>query len=146
MNKSRINDFVNVWAQIVGLTGEENKKYRNIIKTDIARRCEMYEKTFPTISTKDDKCKAYIIKPVNGQYSFEDFLLNRLMLGLREISFNGALEGHSGDYTAYDKTLNVDTKFIETTVQDKSTTHARLKGKSEQIVGKTIEHEFGHCF
>ena len=36
----------------------------------------MYEQTFPTISTKDDSCNAYIIKPVNGQYSFEDFLLN----------------------------------------------------------------------
>ena len=52
MNKSKINDFINVWAEVVGLTGEENKKYRNFIKTDIARRCEMYEQTIPTISTK----------------------------------------------------------------------------------------------
>ena len=28
MNKGKINDFINIWAEVVGLTGEENKKYR----------------------------------------------------------------------------------------------------------------------
>ena len=146
MNKSKINDFINVWAEVVGLTGEENKKYRNFIKTDIARRCEMYEQTFPTISTKDDSCNAYIIKPVNGQYSFEDFLLNRLMLGLREVSFIGALEGNSGEYTAHDKTLDVNVGEIDSLAKDKATRHKGLQGKNVQIVQKTIEHELGHCY
>ena len=146
MNKSKINDFINVWAEVVGLTGDENKKYRNFIKTDIARRCEMYEQTIPTISTKDDSCNAYIIKPVNGEYSFEDFLLNRLMLGFREVSFTGALEGNGGEYIAADKTLNVNAGTIESLAKDKAKRHTGLQGKNVQIVQKTIEHELGHCY
>ena len=146
MNKSKINDFINVWAEVVGLTGEENKKYRNFIKTDIARRCAMYEQTIPNISTKDDSCNAYIIKPVNGQYSFEDFLLNRLMLGLRDVSFIGALEGNGGEYIAADKTLNVNTGTIDFLARDKARRHTGLQGKNVQIVQKTIEHELGHCY
>lgn len=146
MNKGKINDFINVWAEVVGLTGEENKKYRNFIKTDIARRCVMYEQAIPTISTKDDSCNAYIIKPVNGQYSFEDFLLNRLMLGLRDVSFIGALEGNGGEYIAADKTLNVNTETIDSLARDKAKRHTGLQGKNVQIVQKTIEHELGHCY
>lgn len=146
MNKSKINDFINVWAEVVGLTGEENKKYRNFIKTDIARRCAMYEQAIPTISTKDDSCNAYIIKPVNGQYSFEDFLLNRLMIGLRDVSFIGALEGNGGEYIAADKTLNVNTGTIDSLARDKAKSHTGLQGKNVQIVQKTIEHELGHCY
>lgn len=146
MSKSKINDFINVWAEVVGLTGDENKKYRNFIKTDIARRCEMYEQEFPIISTKDDDCTAYIIKPVNGQYSFEDFLLNRLMLGLRNVSFIGALEGNGGEYIAADKTLNINTGTIDSLARDKAKRHTGLQGKNVQIVQKTIEHELGHCY
>lgn len=146
MNKSKINDFINVWAEVVGLTGEENKKYRNFIKTDIARRCEMYEQTIPTISTKDDSCNAYIIKPVNGQYSFEDFLLNRLMLGLREVSFRGALEGNGGEYVAHDKSLNINEGELDSLAKEKATRHKGLQGKNVQIIQKTIEHELGHCY
>lgn len=146
MNKGKINDFINIWAEVVGLTGEENKKYRNFIKTDIARRCAMYEQAIPTISTKDDSCNAYIIKPVNGQYSFEDFLLNRLMLGLRDVSFICALEGNDGEYTAADKTLNVNTGAIDSLARDKAKRHTGLQGKNVQIVQKTIEHELGHCY
>ena len=146
MNKEKINDFVNVWAQAVGLTEKGDKKYVDLIKSDIAKRCAMYEKDFPTISIRDDNCAAYIIKPVNNQYSFEDFLLNRLMLGLREVSFTGALEGNAGDYEAQSKSLSVDAGLIGSKVKDKSTRHVGLQGKSVQIIKKTIEHELGHCF
>ncbi|CCY71387.1 unknown [Clostridium sp. CAG:921] len=146
MNKSKIDDFINVWAEVVGLTGEENKKYRNFIKTDIARRCEMYEQTISAISTKDDSCNAYIIKPVNGQYSLEDFLLNRLMLGLREVSFTGALDGNGGEYVAHNKSLNVNVRALDSLVKNKATRHKGLQGKNVQIIQKTIEHELGHCY
>lgn len=145
MNKSKINDFINIWAEVVGLTGEDNKKYINFIKTDIARRCEMYEKEVPTISTKDDSCTAYIIKPVNNQYSFEDFLLNRLMLGLREISFTGAYEGNAGQYEAKFKSLNIDTSKIISRVKDKANRHIGLQGHELKVAQKTVEHELGHC-
>ncbi len=143
MNKERISDFVDVWAQAVGLT---ETRYINIIKSDIAKRCIMYEKEIPSISVKVDGCKAYIIKPVDGKYSLEDFFLNRLMLGLREIDFTGALEGNGGEYTARYKSLNVNIGLLNAKINEKSTRHAGLQGKNVQIIKKTIEHELGHCF
>lgn len=146
MNKSKINDFINLWAEVVGLTGEENKKYRNFIKTDIARRCEMYEQVIPTVSTKDDSCNAYLIKPVNGEYSLEDFLLNRLMIGLRDVDFTGALEGNGGEYVAHNKVISVNIDMLDSLARDKAKRHIGLQGKNVQIVQKTIEHELGHCY
>jgi len=143
MNKEKINDLVNVWANAVGLT---ETRYINVIKSDIAKRCSMYEKEIPSISIKDDNCAAYIIKPVDGKYSIEDFLLNRLMLGLREVDFSDALEGNGGDYTARDKSLNINVGLLDSKINEKSARHTGLKGKNIQIIKKTIEHELGHCF
>ena len=123
MNKEKISDFVDVWAQTVGLT--ENR-YINVIKSDIAKRCSMYEMQIPSISITDDECKAYIIKPVNGQYSIEDFFLNRLMLGLREIDFSGALEGNGGEYIAQTKSLNVNVGLLDSKITEKSARHPGL--------------------
>ncbi len=145
MNKEKINDFVNVWAQAVGLTKKEDKKYVNLIKTDIAKRCAMYENDFPTISTKDDDCSAYIIKPVNNEYRLEDFLLNRLMLGIRDISFTNDLKDSNGEYIADRKSLEVDVNLIVSTARNKATRHEGLKEQSIKILKKTIEHELGHC-
>lgn len=142
MNKEKISDFVDIWAQAVGLT---ETRYINVIKSDIAKRCTMYEKHFPSISTKDDDCGAYIIKPVNGKYSLEDFFLNRLMLGLREVSFSEALEGNGGEYTANYKSLNVNAGLLNSKINEKATRHVGLRGKNVQIIKKTIEHELGHC-
>lgn len=143
MNRERISDFVEVWAQTLALT---EKQYVDIIKSDIIKRCEMYEKEFPTISVKDDSCKQYLIKPVNNQYSLEDFFLNRLMIGIREIDFHGAIQGHSGEYISQDKALDIDVNIINKYVNDIATRHSGLKGKNSQIIEKTIEHELGHCF
>lgn len=142
MNKEKINDFVNIWAQTVGLT---ESRYINFIKKDIARRCAMYESTISSINVKDNDCDAYIIKPIDGKYSLEDFFLNRLMLGLREISFSGALEGNGGEYSADQKSLAVDVDKIKSTILDKAIRHPALQGKHTQIIQKTIEHELGHC-
>lgn len=142
MNKEKINDFINVWAKTLGLT---DTRYINVIKSDIAKRCSMYEKEISSISVDDDKCNAYIIKSVDGKYSIEDFLLNRLMLGLREIDFTGALEGNSAEYIAANKTLNVNVELINSKIDEKSTRHQGLKGKNIQVIKKTIEHELGHC-
>lgn len=30
MNKGKINDFINIWAEVVGLTGEENKNIETL--------------------------------------------------------------------------------------------------------------------
>lgn len=143
MNKEKISDFVDVWAETVGL---KETRYINVIKNDILKRCAMYEKEISTISTKDDSCDSYIIKPVNESYSLEDFFLNRLMLGLRKIDFSSALEGNSGEYTAGNKSLSVNVGMLNSRISEKATRHKGLENKNIQIIKKTIEHELGHCF
>lgn len=143
MNKEKISDFVDVWAETVGL---KEDRYINVIKNDILKRCAMYENEISTISTKDDSCDSYIIKPINDSYCLEDFFLNRLMLGLREVDFSGALEGNGGDYTAYTKALNVNVGMLNSRISEKATRHKGLQNKNIQIIKKTIEHELGHCF
>ena len=72
----------------------------------------MYKEAYPSISVIDDPCEAYIIKPTNGVYSLEDFLLNRLMLGLMEVGHD-ALEGNAGEYMAYHKSMNIAMEKME---------------------------------
>lgn len=142
MIKEKISDFIDIWANTIGL---RDITYINIIKSDIYKRYIMYKDVAPYISVNQDSCDAYIIKPIDGKYSLEDFLLNRLMLGLREIDISGALEGNSGEYTADYKSLDISIEVINKYVDDKSKRHIGLKGKNSKIVTKTFEHELGHC-
>ena len=146
MNREMINDFVNIWAKTIGLVGEKNKKYVNFIKTDIARRCSLYENEIRGINVKDDNCEAYIIKPVDNEYSLDAFLLNRLMLGLRGVDFTGALEGAAGNYVASEKYMDINTNLIESLVKEKAKKYNDLEEEEVHILQKTIEHELGHCF
>lgn len=142
MDKIKINDFVDVWAATIGLT---DQRYISLIKNDIIKRCLKYEEKVSQIKTEDDYSDVYIIKPINNAYSLEDFFLNRLMLGLREISFGPALEGNAGEYVANQKSLCVDVDKLNSHINDKSLRHKNLMGKNVQIIEKTIEHEIGHC-
>ena len=142
MNKEKINDFITVWAQTIGLT---NSKCIDVIREDIIKRCAIYEDVMPSVSTDEDKCQAYIIKPIDGKYSLEDFFLNRLMLGLREMDISGAGEGNNADYNADKKVFSIDIKGMSSRFDDKVKRHKGLEGKKNKIITKTIEHEIGHC-
>lgn len=142
MVTEKINDFVDVWAQTIGLN---NKDVIAIVKNDIIGRYNLYVKMYPTISINDDPCLAYIIKPINGKYNLEDFLLNRLMLGLRSVDIISSLEGNSADYSCYHKTLSGDFKTMSKKIDEKSLRHPKLKQMKSRIIIKTLEHELGHC-
>lgn len=143
MDKEKIGDFVDAWAKTIGL--KENR-YITLIKSDILKRCNMYRDVTSTMSIDKDYNESYLIKPQNGEYSLEDFFLNRLMLGMRVAEFSDALEGNAGEYVAQDKTFCVDVNLINRKVNEKAQRHPGLAGKNIQIIKKTIEHELGHCF
>lgn len=58
------------------------------------------------------------------------------MLGLRDVSFICALEGNDGEYTAADKTLNVNTGAIDSLARDKAKRHTGLQGKMFKLFRK----------
>lgn len=144
MDVNKIIDFVDVWAKTIGLT---SSKAINTVKNDIIKRCDMYKKIKPFVTVDEDKCLSYIIKPKNGKYALEDFFLNRLMLGLREIEFDDRGKSDSNAmYTGTDKSMELGFEDYKLRIADKSTRHPLLVGKTSQILTKTFEHELGHCF
>lgn len=143
MNVEKINDFIDVWADSINL---KDKQYIDLVKEDIIKRCKMYEKIFPEIKVDEDECSQYIIKPVNGKYSLDDFLLNRLLNGIREFDYKGSSEDTNwADYDSYRRKLSVDINLITTEVEKVQKKYNILVGKQKDIANKSVEHELGHC-
>ena len=142
VNIEKIHDFVDVWAYSIELT---DRRLIDIIKDDIVKRCNQYKDFYPQIDVSDDYCDAYIIKPINGKYALEDFILNRPMLGLRVVSIWSVFECNLSDYTGQYKSLSINIDYMNKMINDKSKRHQGLVGKNDEIIRKTIEHEIGHC-
>jgi len=136
MNVNKIIDFVDVWAKTIGLT---SSKAINTVKNDIIKRCDMYKKIKPFVTVDEDKCLSYIIKPKNGKYALEDFFLNRLMLGLREIEFSKSKgDGDATTYIGHHKRMDLYFNEYKNNLDGKSTRHPGLVGKTSQILIKTF--------
>ena len=84
MNKVKVNDFIDVLARCKGF----NTEITNIVKEYMQKVISKYEKVFPNgIDASLDNNK-YFIKPVNGRYSIEDFLLNRMFRSINSMEAN----------------------------------------------------------
>ena len=84
MNKVKVNDFIDVLARCKGF----NTEITDIVKEYMQKVISKYEKVFPNgIDASLDNNK-YFIKPVNGRYSIEDFLLNRMFRSKKNIRGN----------------------------------------------------------
>ena len=84
MNKVKVNDFIDVLARCKGF----NTEITDIVKEYMQKVISKYEKVFPNgIDASLDNNK-YFIKPVNGRYSIEDFLLNRMFRSINSIETN----------------------------------------------------------
>lgn len=143
INKNRINDIINIYAETLGIT---DKRIINSLKNGIYLRCKKYKESYPVITINQDDDLNYILKPnEKGEYSLEDFFLNRMMLGLRGIDVTDSLEGTAGEYTAALKSLSVNVPIIKQNIMNSS---ARNILNSEiirnKIIKKTFQHELGH--
>jgi len=75
MNKIKVNEFVSAYSNAVDLNKETKEVLLELMENIILK----YEKTIPYIPVNEDDSTVYLIKPINGKYSVEDFFLNRLM-------------------------------------------------------------------
>lgn len=148
INKDKINYFINVYLETLGIqiNTKEGTYIANILKDNIYKRCLKYKDISP-VTIDLDKCENYILKPdLNGVYSWEDFFLNRLFQGLRSIDISSSLEGNSGEYTAYNKSLNVNPDAILNAIASSSISNRPdINVLKKQIPRKTFTHEIGHC-
>ena len=89
MNVEKINDFIDAYSIAIDLSDE----HKGILKELIPKLINKYSSQYPSLSVKDDDYNKYPIKPVNGQYSLEDFFLNRLMRNVWNVGTDTQAKG-----------------------------------------------------
>lgn len=149
MNKQKVNDFVTAYATAIGLS-ESNKTLLIELMENIIQK---YEKEIPPIPVSIDPCTSYIIKPVNGHYSVEDFFLNRLMRNIwsvSEITPKVIEEGFADVHTKgqFDSLMQEVSFNIPKTAKQlekyKDTLGVRYEEMRRRTFKKVVMHEFEH--
>ena len=142
VDRKKINDFINVFCELLGLDKIEDKIYYNWLKSSIYRRALKYADI--KVPTSIDSYQNYIIKPTNNEWNIEDFLLNRLFVSMREIDTGkydleseGVLADYVGDYG--ELTFN----FEQTYISNRS--FYTTKEDTIASTAKTFSHEIGHA-
>lgn len=142
MDLEKINDVIDAYSRAIEMPSE----YTIILKELIPKMVEKYSKVFKGIPIKQDDSDKYIIKPVDGKYSIEDFFLNRLM---RNVLYTKSeyIDGKTkGNYDPGEQALNLDTGLLDRQldgVLDKNTPNLQeLKNIAKK---KVIMHEFEHA-
>ena len=76
MNKIKVQEFCQVYSKALNLDNE----IESIITELMINIISKYENKIPSIpASLDQSTSSYLIKPINGKYSIEDFFLNRLI-------------------------------------------------------------------
>ena len=149
MNKVKVNDLVSAYSKALGL----DNNIKNILIELMENIITKYEKIVDYIPVSLDDSQVYLIKPINGKYSVEDFFLNRLMRNVwsySEINENTIKEGFVDEHTkgCYDASFNEVninkiklSNQLEKYKQYLGVNYLSMKSSAEK---KVIMHEFEH--
>lgn len=139
MDIQKINDYIDAYSRAIELPDD----YKEILKELMPRIIEKYSKTRSSVSVKEDDYDKYVIKPVNGEYSIEDFFLNRLMRNVWSI---GSSAKAKGNYRADSMCVQIDDSKLETQLVGKiDNPGANFEEICEIARKKVIMHEFEHA-
>ena len=101
MNIEKLKFYVDNWYEYIEkenielLEKEIGMSFKDFVIEILGNVYNEYKDIIRFIPVSKDNCSEYIIKPQNGRYSLEDFLINRL---LRNISISTKQVLH-GTYT-----------------------------------------------
>lgn len=139
MNIDRINDYVDCWSKAVKVPSE----YADVVKELLPKLIIKYTPAYISVTQEDDEYDKYVIKPKNGQYSLEDFFLNRL---LRNVWAFGLSSSSKGDYTPDDLCVNFNESNMKIQLA-KVINKERDDFKELDAIArkKVIMHEFEHA-
>lgn len=141
MNRERINDYIDVYADVLEL----NSECREILKELIPNLVEKYSKSISSVSVEQDDFNQYIIKPKNNEYSLEDFFLNRLMNNVTEVSFDNDMS-QKGIYESAYYSIVLNEKKIRTQLEKyKDVLSNDYDSANRAARKKVIMHEFEHA-
>lgn len=139
MNINRVNDYIDAYAKAIDMPLE----YINIVKELMVKIITKYEKIYPQISVQDDDYDKYVIKPQNGQYTTEDFFLNRLMRNVWYIKYDAKTEGQ---YFINRMTVKFNKEKMKTQLSNQVPTDlVEFKEWDEIANKKVVMHEFEHA-
>lgn len=150
MNKVKVNDFVNAYAKAVNLSEDIRTTLLELMENIIRK----YEKIVPNIPVTLDDSNVYVIKPVNGKYSVEDFFLNRLMRNVWEVSNitewdiqNGFANEHTkGQFDVNMQSLNINqVNLLAQMEKYRNYLGEDYDKMSKTAIKKVIMHEFEHA-
>ena len=144
MNIERINDVIDAYSRAMNITTSLNK----ILKELLPKLISKYSKFVDKIPVGKDNSDKYIFKPIDGKYSVEDLLLNRLMRNILELKI-GQIEGFEGKmkggFTSQNQSIELDIDLIERQIDN---VLSRENPNFEQLKSiatkKVIMHEFEH--
>lgn len=140
-NKERISNYIECFTDCLGIdkSTKEGNTIKNLFIESIYLRANKYKNI--KINIKDDGYQGYIIKPKNGQYTPEDFLLNRLFISISKIANNRLNENEKAKYDSIDRDLQFDFQSIDNLLK-RYISDVNLRKKS---IHKTFTHEIGHA-
>lgn len=157
MNRERVEKYIDVWRKYI--------REKNLIEVEAGRSFPLeqlendigislgdfiidilenlynrYSSSISYIPVKFDNYSDYIIAPQNGRYSLEDFLLNRLLRSINELSYCDMSRSYeeSSDYQYDFGTVTIDKNRLQIELKDvrqkkKLVTHEILHGLKTQF-------------
>lgn len=142
MNIEKINDVIDAYSRAIEMPSE----YSIILKELIPKMIEKYSKQFKEIPIEQDDSGKYIIKPVDGKYSMEDFFLNRLMRNVLYTK-NEYIDGKTkGNYDPGEQALKLDIDLLDRQLDGVLDTNTPNLQELKIIAKKkVIMHEFEHA-
>lgn len=149
MDKVKVTDFVNAYARALDLKDHIRQILLELMENIILK----YEKIVPYIPVSMDSSSVYLIKPVEGKYSVEDFFLNRLMRNIWSvdnitpltISDGFATENTKGTFDPALHSVNLsDSKLLKQVDDYKTALGKNYEQMRACAIKKVIMHEFEH--
>ncbi len=139
MGIKKINSFIDAYSKAIDLP----ENYKKILMELMPKIIEKYSHIVSSISVKEDNYNKYVIKPVNGKYSVEDFFLNRLMRNVWWIDNESIAKG---TYSTQDMCVGIDESRLNVQLEGKiSKTRSDYNELNEIARKKVIMHEFEHA-
>lgn len=152
MNKIKVQDFCNAYSNALNLNNSTKDLIIELMQNIISK----YEQVIPPIPASiDESSDSYLIKPVNGVFSIEDFFLNRLMRNIWDVSLIDQKtidEGFADSSTKGQFVPSNQMVMINEVKQEKQFDRFKNYFKSQELfekekkkaIKKVMMHEFEH--
>ena len=149
MNIEKLKFYVDSWynylekENIELLEKEIGMPFKDFIIETLNNTYNDYKDVIKFIPLGKDNCSEYIIKPQNGRYSLEDFLINRLLRNISMIEFREQIIMSQSEYDYHFGLVSIDKARLQTQLEDvgqkrKIVAHELLHGLKTQFVDNNI--------